>query len=225
MPPVEQRQQRIDTWLSERRPDLASMYRSAIRLLDVPPASGEEQTRVSHICHSMREVMNRVLTVAGTTASPRIRPSTDEQVQALPDLLSRHPDLSLDGQGDSVPVPREVAVVFDKLMRTAVQEKRRSRDDVASLLTDDLNREHLAVKRWMESRRFFVKWAHLRATQIDAAHLPRDNQIRDHIEVFEELFDGVTTAFFTLRRSIDDLLEDINAEEGDRNEEEERGEL
>jgi hypothetical protein len=98
------------------------------------------------------------------------------------------------------------------LIKTAVQEQRRSRDDVASLLTDDGNTKSHAVDRWIESRSFFTRWAHLHARTRDLAELPTDDEIRSHIMVFEELFDGVITAFFTLRRSIDDLLAEINAE-------------
>ena len=35
--------------------------------------------------------------------------------------------------------------------------------------------------------------------------------IREHIKVFDELFDGVITGFFTLSHSIEDLLAEINA--------------
>ena len=162
--------------------------------------------------------MNRVPTVAGSSAGPRMKPPTGKQVQALPDLLSRHPDLSLDGPGESVPIPKEIAAVFDKLIQTAVQEKRRSRDDVASLLTDDGNSAHVAVRRWIELRDFFVGWTHLHDKQTVSALLPSDDLIREHIVAFDELLDGVITAFFTLRRSIDDLLVEINAEWEDADE-------
>ena len=166
----------------------------------------------------MREVMNRVLAVAGSSAAPRIRPATGKQVQALPDLLSLYPDLSLYGQGESVPVPKEVADVFDKLIRTSVQEKRRSRDDVASLLTDDGNNTHLAVQRWIELRDFFVRWAHLGDEHTGPTLLPSNEYLRAQVTDFDELFDAVITAFFTLRHSIDDLLAEINAGWEDRNE-------
>jgi hypothetical protein len=208
---MDERQQRVFDALSERRSDLASMYRTALVLLGEPANAGDERTRISHICHSMREVMNRVLGAMGTTASPRIKPSSGEQVGGLPDLLSQFPGLSLDGEGDSIPVPRAVAEIFEKLIKTAVQEKGRSRDDIASLLTDDGNSDHLAVKRWSESRTFFAKWAHLHDVSPELSKLPSDDLLRMHVAVFDELFDAVITAFFARLRSIEDLLADINA--------------
>ncbi|MCG5466271.1 hypothetical protein MED01_005088 [Micromonospora sp. MED01] len=208
---IDDRQQRIYAALAERRSDIASMYRAALLLLTTPAEVGDERTRISHICHSVREVMNRVLGAMGTTASPRIKPPTGKQVQELPDMLARFPGLALDADGESIPVPRAVAEIFDKLIKTAVQEKRRSRDDVASLLTDDGNSEHLVVKRWVESRDFFVRWAHLQDDEPKLSDLPSDDLLRDHVAVFDELFDTVITAFFTLRHSIDDLLAEINA--------------
>ncbi|MEU3455396.1 hypothetical protein ABZ671_17625 [Micromonospora sp. NPDC006766] len=208
---MDERQQRIYTALAERRSDIASMYRAALLLLSRPAEVGDERARISHICHSMREVMNRVLGAMGTTASPRITPPSGKQVQELPDMLARFPGLALDADGESIPVPRAVAEIFDKLIKTAVQEKRRSRDDVASLLTDDGNSEHLVVKRWVESRDFFVRWAHLQDYEPKLSKLPSDDLIRTHVAVFDELFDAVITAFFTLRHSIDDLLSEINA--------------
>ncbi|WP_174534391.1 hypothetical protein [Micromonospora chalcea] len=208
---MNQRQQRIYTALAERRFDIASMYRAALLLLSRPAEVGDERTRISHICHSMREVMNRVMGAMGTTASPRIKPSSGKQVQELPDLLARFPGLALDADGESIPVPRAVAKIFDNLIKTAVQEKRRSRDDVASLLTDDGNSEHFVVKRWVESRDFFVRWAHLHDDEPELSKLPSDNLMHKHVAVFDELFDAVITAFFTLRHSIDDLLAEINS--------------
>jgi hypothetical protein len=210
---MDDRQRRISNALVEReRSDLAGMYRSALDLLATTPDAGNERTRISYICHSMREVMNRVLGVMGSSASPRIKPSTAVQVQALPDVVAQYPELTLDAESESVPVPQAVAAMFDKLIKTAVQEKRRSRDHVAALLTDDGNSDHAAVKRWVEARDFFVDWTHLEGRQRQESELPNDDDIREHIDVFEELLDGVITRFFALRHSIDDLLAEINAQ-------------
>jgi hypothetical protein len=210
--PLDERQQRIADWLDEKTPDLASMYQAAIRQMSERPDAGDERTRVAYICHSMREVMNRVPDVTGTTAIIRIKPSSDDQVQELPNLLTQHPELSLEDESDSVLIPREVASTFGKLIKTVVNEKQRSRDIVASVLTDDGNTEAHAVKLWVDSRRFFVKWAHLHDQRDAPRKLPNDDEIRGHLAVFEELFDGVIAAFFSLRHQIDSLLVEFNAE-------------
>ena len=162
---MDARQTRIvDALVDRDRADLADMYESALDLLATTPSTGRERSRISYICHSMREVMNRVLAVMGTSTSSRINPSTTVQVQALPDVVAQYPDLALDLESESIPVPQAVATMFDKLVKTAVQEKRRSRDDVASLLTDDGNSDHAAVTSWIDARTFFVRWAHLDST-------------------------------------------------------------
>ncbi|MBB1496387.1 hypothetical protein J4N02_16190 [Propioniciclava sp. MC1595] len=170
---MDDRQKRIfEALLEKERADLANTYRSALDLLALVPPEGTQRTRIAFICHSMREVMNRVLGVMGSSASPRIKPPTTIQVQALPNIIAQYPDLALDGEGESIPVPKSVAEVFDKLIKTAIQEKRRSRDDVAALLTDDGNSGHVVVTRWIDARSFFVKWAHLHDTDPDLSELP-----------------------------------------------------
>ncbi|SDG95687.1 hypothetical protein SAMN04515691_4006 [Leifsonia sp. 98AMF] len=99
---------------------------------------------------------------------------------------------------------------MDKLFKAAVHEKRRIRDDIAALITDDGNAGHVAVSRWIESRGFFVKWAHLHDRDVKDADLPSDDEIRSHVEVFDELLDGVINPFFATRHAIDDLLAEIN---------------
>ena len=68
----------------------------------------------------MREVMNRVLGAMGSSASPRIKPPTKVQVQGLPNVVAQYPELTLDAEGESIPVPQAVAAMFDKLIKTAV---------------------------------------------------------------------------------------------------------
>jgi hypothetical protein len=102
-------------------------------------------------------------------------------------------------------------VVLDKLIKTAVQEKGRSRDDIAALLTDDGNSDHLVVKRWADTQRFFVRRAHLTNESPEVSDLPSDDLIRTHVTVFDEQFDAVITGFFERLHLIEDLLADINA--------------
>lgn len=208
---IVEKQERILSALQDKRPELASFYRTALMLFTGELQVPDSRTRVAFIGHCMREVMNRVLGALGRPTAPRFKPSSSEQVKALPDLLARFPELELDREGDSVPVPQEVAAAMDMLFKAAIQEKRRIRDDVAALITDDDNAGHVAVSQWIESRAFFVKWAHLHDRDVAVADLPSDEEIRGHVSVFEELLDGVLTAFFASLHSIDDLLNEINA--------------
>lgn len=214
---MDERQKRIVAALEERRQELASVYRTALELLDQEVGELDRRTRVSLIAHCMRELMNRVLDAFGRPTAPKFKPSSSEQMRSLPDLLARFPELELDGDWESVPVPQEVATAMDKIFKAAVHEKRRIRDDVAALITDDGNANHVAVTRWIESRTYFVKWAHLQSQDTEEAALPADDEIRAHMGVFEELLDGVITAFFETRQSINDLLAEINAMEDNAN--------
>ena len=162
---------------------------------------------------SLREVMNRFADAMGAESVGKIRPTTGVQVQALPDLLADQPELVLDQDQEFVPVPLPVAAAFDKLIKTAVQEKLRVRDIAASLLTDDGDASHPAVGQWMNARDFFVRWAHIHATATDLSKLPSDDEIRNWIKVVEDLIEGLTTFFFDARRSVDDLLAEINTTE------------
>ena len=210
---MDEKQHRILAALQEKRTELANSYRTALALLSGDLEVFDSRTRAALVAHCMREVMNRVLGALGRPTAPRYKPSSGQQVKALPDLLAKFPELELDREGDSIPVPQEVAAAMDNLFKAAVHEKRRVRDDVAALLTDDANASHVAVSRWIESRDFFVKWAHLHERDVADADLPSDDKFREHIGVFEELLDGVVTAFFATRHSIDDLLAEINATE------------
>lgn len=210
---LDDRQRRVHDALRNKRAELANFYTTALRLLSGELHVFDSRSRVAFIGHCMREVMNRVLGSLGRPIAPRFKPSSGQQVKALPDLLARFPELELDREGDSIPVPQEVAAAMDNLFKAAVHEKRRVRDDVAALITDDANASHVAVSRWIESRDYFVKWAHLHERDVADADLPSDDELREHIGVFEELLDGVVTAFFATRHSIDDLLAEINATE------------
>lgn len=212
---LDQRQQGVFEALLERHADLASMYQVALRTLAACVEHGDRRVRVAHICHAIREVMNRFPDAVGANPSQRIKPSSNDQVQALPDLLSRHPELVLEQEGkELVPVPAQVAAAFDKLIRTAVQEKIRSRDIAAALLTDDGNVDHPAVDQWIEARNFFVRWAHLQAEATDLATLPSDEDLLGKVRVVEDLIEGVTKIFFEARHAVDDLLAEINQTEG-----------
>ncbi|WP_128218001.1 hypothetical protein [Microbacterium enclense] len=218
-PRLDERRLRLVAALDERRPELANAYESALALLESRPEWMGERTRVSLISHAMREVMNRVLSAMGRPTTPVFKPTSSDQIKKLPELLVRHPELDLEREGDSqVVVPAEVASAMVKLFKAAVHEKRRVRGDVAALLTDDGNDGHAAVERWVEAKAFFVKWAHLHDHEVDPASLPSDHEMLANIAIFEELFDGVITAFFARKHAVQDLLAEINATEGSADE-------
>jgi len=208
---AQQRTLRIESALRERQPEVADAFRAACSLLEQEPSMLGGRIRVSFICHAMREVMVKSVRSFARSSIPRIKPSSKEQVFALPGLSARHPEMELDADGPVVHIPAEVAAALSRLITTAVQETRRVRSDVAGLLTDDSNQSHAAVKLWIDTNRFFVKWAHLHDDDTNTEEFPSDDELRAHIAVFEELIDGVLTEFFTLQRSVAEMLADINS--------------
>ena len=208
----EDRQARITAWLEEKRPDLASMYRAARELLAGTAKPGDERTRVSYICHSMREIMNRLpgaINIVGAARGGQ-GPRSSTHVRKLPALAARFPNLDLRQGVENVPVPQELAIVLDELVRAAVAEDGRVAANAAALLTDDGNTKHPAVREWMDTTDFFVKWAHLHDNQSDHELIPSDDDLRQRIELAEALMDGVRAEFFDSLHAIEDLLAGAN---------------
>lgn len=95
VPTSEDRPERIADWLEEKRPDLANMYRAARELLASAAKPGDERTRVSYICHSMREIMNRLPGALGIAGTGSGGPRSSKQVRELPSVAARFPNLNL----------------------------------------------------------------------------------------------------------------------------------
>lgn len=206
----EVRQVRIAEWLEEKRPDIASMYRSARGLLASPSQPGDERTRVSHICHSMREVMIRLPAVIGNGGTGKRVVRSADYVRNLPEILLRYPALDLFQDAENVPVPREIARVLGDIIRAAVSENGRILANIATFLTDDGNTKHPAVREWHKTYNYFVKWAHLHDSQSSLDTLPSDDDLLERITAIEALMDGKRAEFFDSLHEIEDILAAAN---------------
>jgi hypothetical protein len=209
---ADDRQARVADAIHTRSPKLAAMYRRTLLELSCEALPGDEVARVAVICHCIRELVNGLPLVLSDFDEKRPRPSADSLTKKLPKLLTRHAvDLALDQ--DIVPVPREVAHAFHRLVATAVKEEGRNKRGAAALVTGGKDTKHPAVKQWGDAYRFLVGWAHLDRNHDEDRVLPSDNEIRDVLRVFEDVIDVRTTAFFENVAAINDLLVDINASE------------
>lgn len=209
---LDDRQSRVADLLDAHSLRLAGVYRSAWRALATPPESGCEAARVLIICHCMRELMNGIPSAVGDGASPRPNPSSQSLAAGLPRLLAAHPDVDLDADQDLIPVKREVAAAFSRLVKTAQLEEGRNQRELAGFLTGDTSQRHAAGKQWNAARAFFLEWTHLDRNHEGGRELPTDEMLRQHIRVIEDIVEARTLAFFETIRSIDDLLAEINAE-------------
>ncbi|QZN86225.1 hypothetical protein [Cellulomonas sp. C5510] len=211
---LDERQARVWEALAARSPALAGMYASVVLALAEPPRDGCEQARVSLICHGMREIMNGLPEAMATILIPRPSPNSEALKGRLPDLLSKHRELDLSADQDLIPIPRDVALLLDQLIRTSVQEKGRNRSNAAALLTDGSDPNHPLIGQWLRTQRFFLQWAHLDRNPGAERQLPADEVLRDNIRVVEDIVEIRTALFFDNVRALDDLLQAANAEEG-----------
>lgn len=212
-------QQRLFDALCARNAALGGTFRAAIREFKTAAVPGDERARVSLVGHAMREVMNALPSVMGENSQGREGASSSDLVKELPDLLARFPDLDLQQDLDYIPVPREVAAAFDRINRAAARETRSVRDDAGALLTEGTGSDdHPAIGQWIEARGFFVRCAHLERPPLQNDEVPGDEELLDRINAVQDLIDGRTKGFFDARRSLEELLAEINREvdaEGD----------
>lgn len=204
------RQTRLATWLEEKRPDLGSMYRATLELLANAAEPGDERTRVSHICHSMREVMKHLPEAISATGREEGRARSDSFVRRLPSIVVKYPALDLAQDAENVPVPQEIARLLDELVSAAISEDGRFLADIAAFLTDTGDARHPAVREWYATYNYFVKWAHLHGEQSNVDALPTDDDLTSRIDSIEVLMDEKRAEFFDSLHAIEDLLAEAN---------------
>ncbi|GAA1357614.1 hypothetical protein GCM10009596_09030 [Arthrobacter rhombi] len=213
-------QRAVAEWLEAQKPELGNTYRIARELLAETPDPGYERTRVLLICHSMREVINRLPTAVMLGRGSLDRSAvaghkgSSELVRSLPKVRVEYPDMDLSLEAENVPVPRDVALAFNGLIDAAVYEDQRRVSDLAAFLTDDANPKHPAVREWRGLSMYFTRWAHL-GDNPDSS-IPTDEQLADKIRVFEDHVDAIRLAFFVSKSVVEDLLAAANrpVEEG-----------
>lgn len=207
-----ERQQNVIKVLQDGSPRLAAIYRTALGTLETAAEAGCESSRVSVICHCMRELMNGLPTVMGDAGIPRPKPSSGALTMKLPGLLTNNPGLDLGADQDMIPVPKKVARVFDLLISTVTKEQGRNRLNAAALLTGGVDGKHPAINQWMDTYQFFVGWAHLDRNHDSDRPLPADTDLLANIRVVEDVILVRTTGFFFENlKSVEGLLAQINA--------------
>jgi hypothetical protein len=195
----------------DRRRRLAGVYQTALRALHTPADEDCESARISTICHCMRELMNCLPEAMADNFIRRERRSTGYWIEKLPKLVTKHPDLNLSADQDMVPLPKVVAQAFASLISAGVKEERRNRSNASALITRGDDRKHPAIKQWTDTRRFFVKWAHLDTHDEAERQLPSDAGLRAAMKVVEDIIEVRAAVFFDNFRSVQGMLAEINA--------------
>lgn len=209
-PALTERQSRIASWLDDKQPELAGMYRAGVSLLHAPAVPGNERVRVAIVCHAFRELMRHLPGVFGITYTPRSGPSASDRVRTLPTLAERYTGLDLRQDVEYVPVPQELAFFLADLITATNEEAGRVASGPAALLTDDNNPNRPVVRQWLEVYNWFVKWAHLDGKRRELSAIPADQELLTRLHALEEMIDGVVVTFFENLHTVEDLLSDAN---------------
>lgn len=207
----DERRQNIYDSLLQYNSILAGLYKTAIRTYKTTPFPGEERARIAIIGNSMREIMNTLASVLGSSSQGTRQDGAVKLVRELPEKLAEYPDLNLRQDNDYIPVPRDVALFIWEIASQASQEEGNIREDIAALLAEGSGRNHPVVKEWMSARNTFVKYTHFSKPPEDIAI--SDDEIEQTIRIVEDLMEGRLRAFFESRHDIDSLLKDINESE------------
>lgn len=206
----DERQCRVADALVRHSPRLAGMYRSALSMLGSEPESVCETARVSMICHCLRELMLNLPAAMADSAIERPKPSSNDLVRALPDLLAKHPDVDLGLEQDLVPVPKKVANVLARVVTTLTKERGRTRSNVAALLNGGEDPHHPAVKEWIDTYNYFVGWAHLDQNHERGGNLPSNEDLLRALRVVEDALEIRNRVFFENLHAVEELLASAN---------------
>lgn len=204
----DERRQQIYSALLQHNPVVAGLYRTAIRSFKTSAYPGEERARIAIIGNSMREIMNTLASVLGSSSQGTRQDGASKLVRELPAKLAEYPDLDLRQDNEYIPVPRDAAVFVWEIASLASREEGNIREDVAALLAEGSGGDHPVVKEWMNARNTFVKYTHFSKPPEDIEI--SDDEIEQTIRVVEDLMEGRLREFFESRHEVDSLLDDIN---------------
>lgn len=197
--------------LAQRSAGLSSLYLTATKHLAEHPEPGFGVSRVSVICHCLRELMAGVLRTLLEAPEQRPSPTSGGLAQRLTAAVEKQSNLDLRADQDLIPVPRKMARIVADIAVTVNQEQGRNRRNLAALITGNARHSHPSMAEWTEAYNFFLKWAH-----VDQHHekLPTDQQMLGHLAIVEQIIETRLNEFFDNLRAVEDLLQEANMQEG-----------
>lgn len=215
-------QQRIFQWLSERAPDLAVVYKGAIRLLEDPEFSG----RRNFICHAARDISSRVPDIITDSQTKKVEMTGDLNALAQLWTSSGLDGVELDAaflagkkDGDVTATGTEMAVpylVFQKvqtivtLQRQVLSNRNRAVKMLEAVAPENIGREeilHPLTQQWRDITNWFQQHTHAGIT----AQIVDENELQNNFRALETFLDTVISEFFGPMDTLDEILEDTNS--------------
>lgn len=215
-------QERIAEWLSERAPDLAEVYRGAIRLLDNPDFPG----RRNFICHAARDISSRAPDIITDSKTERVEMTDD--LKALAELwvnsgldstaISTVPtagekDVDIAAASAEVSIPyllfKRVQVIAG-LQQKVMSNRNRAIMMVETVAPENSGRREVLVplaRQWVKVADWFQQHTHAGINPQVVAETDLQNTFR----ALETFLDTMIGEFFGPMDTLDEILDNANS--------------
>ncbi len=219
---VRRDQERIAEWLMKRAPELAELYKGAVRLVEDSSYPGRNHL----VCHAARDICNRLPDLVGVLVVPA---NQRKKLNTLSELWSRHkletmelgelsssaPDSSAESKTREIAVPldvfRQIDLVVKHHRQIPVINRERATRMFEIVAPENVGRREVTLPlttQWMELKRWFEEYAHAGLTDraVDEEELQNKfATFEAHLSKIagEEFYEGVEV--------LDEILEDTNA--------------
>jgi hypothetical protein len=215
-------QERIAEWLSARAPDLADVYRGAIRLLEDPEFPG----RRNFICHAARDIASRAPDIITDSQTKKVEMTSD--LKALVELWTscgldgmELSTASLAGQKDAdiTSTATEITIsyllfkrvqIIVTLQRKVLSNRNRAIKMLEVIAPENVGREEILyplAQQWMDVSSWFQEHTHAGPT----AQIVDEKELQNNFRALETFLDTIIREFFGPMDTLDEILEDTNS--------------
>jgi len=215
-------QERIAEWLSARAPDLAEVYRGAIRLLNEPDFPG----RRNFICHAARDISSRAPDIITDSKTERVDMTDD--LKALAELWVNSGldspamitvPIAGEKDADIAAAPAEVSIPYLLFKRVQIiaglQQKVMNNRNRAIMMVETVapknsgRREVLVplARQWVKVADWFQQHTHAGINPQVVAETDLQNTFR----ALETFLDTMIGEFFGPMDTLDEILDKANS--------------
>jgi hypothetical protein len=215
-------QERIAEWLSERAPDLADVYRGAIRLLDAPDFPG----RKNFICHAARDIASRAPDIITDSKTERVDMTDDLKALAelwvnsgldspamitVPTAGEKDTDIAAASAAVSIPylLFKRVQIIAG-LQQKVMSNRNRAIMMVETVAPENSGRREALVplaRQWVKVADWFQQHTHAGINPQVVAETDLQNNFR----ALETFLDTMIGEFFGPMDTLDEILDNANS--------------